>query len=183
MKWISIDWDYVTDDCRGPLANTEYCPCWDNKTEHNKHRGKAHLRAPHVLMEHYDDILKLMQRVRLGKVVVRDCHGDIMHYIKPRDTVFHIDYHLDEEPYDVDKHGKPLRPPKCYNWIHHAKERDITIEPVSEMLHAVPDGKYNLFLCLSSPYTNSDYDALLFRLLMSLPVPVTLYGKVEPSGR
>ncbi len=171
---LSLDWDYFTGDCSDKGA----CCGWSCSHSDDRGRGDKNVlygfeyrvRNPHArahnLLEHPFTIRTL---------VVAECHASILAHLKPGDIITHLDWHLDESPYDYSL--------DCGNWVNYAKKRLPGIQfryhqnhpPVQYQEH------YDLeFVCKSSPWTPPEYDKLLHqfvdKLALRCPTGIRWYG-------
>lgn len=171
--WISLDWDYVTSDCRkNNLANRCIKNCSDCGDTGKIGRGNR--------FEGYSDWKQRLNLVQvyitktvISDVFVYDNHGEIYQYLHPGDMVLNYDYHTDDYEDETNK----AIDVECWNWVNRAIELGVTIYnycDIKSLKNIDKDKKYNLFVAWSTPCTRSDLDGHLFRFLMNLNTKVVL---------
>ena len=163
VNWLSIDLDYITGDCRSSYAHCERrCPeCVRDS------RGIEHgTRDPDNTWKGKEqEVLELLSRTQITRVVVRDCHADISRLLHKNDTVYHLDDHD-----DYDSPNESTKELYCGNWCNHVEARGVTIKPIAGMVPTTRiSGPCAVFICLSRPYTHPIAQDILGRMLCQMP--------------
>ena len=199
MRWIGLDWDWVTGDCQTDMANhcsrracrlagrpiirSRYGILTPDEAEVARtDSGIERGALPEGVYTGWENRLarvrEMLSRVRLARVAFRDCHAEILKFLERGDLVHHIDAHSDEGYLSGDGvhsgHDDPHMHLCCASWRVFARRRGI--ETVKCVPEDVPDGRYGLFVCLSRPYTPRDLDQHLFQLLIEIRTPIDFLG-------
>ena len=173
--WISLDWDFITGDCRVPKqANRCTSNCCDCSDTGVIGRGDNQVGFA-TWQERLDITSAVIKDLHISNCVVRDNHGEIMQFIKRGDIVYNYDYHTDD--YDSDLQS----PVSCWNWVNYCEKQDIKVYncyTLEELKLLSKSRKYRMFVAWSVPYTRSDLDGHLFRFLMNMKCEVKLNAKV-----
>ena len=171
-NWISLDWDWVTADCR-KVNRPRKCTSVNCKCDNANVIGRG---LPEMGRTDWrirlDALTDFLDCTKISECFVHDSHGDIFRYLNRGDCVLNYDEHTD----DYNDEG-PLESVACWNWVNHAKNNDIIVyqcQSVSDLLKIDRSVEYKLFVAWSTPYTRPDLDGHLFRFLMNLNVPVVL---------
>lgn len=176
MNWISLDWDFVTGDCRKP-GNHNRCIMNCSGCGDTGNIGRGNIGSGYTSWKYkLEQVKKYIVPSILFDCIVRDNHGDIFQFLKPGDEVLNYDYHTDDYEY-ID--GVQEDNIYCWNWVNHCDRNDIKVTSCysTDDLCLIDKSKiYNLFVAWSTPYTRQDLDGHLFRFLMELGIPVILNG-------
>lgn len=177
--WISLDWDFITGDCRkAGHANrcTMNCDgCGDTGVVGRGTIGYGYTDWHNRLKE----VEKYLNKDTVIRGYLNDSHGEIYKHLSPGDVVLNYDYHTDNYE-DEENYTERV---ECWNWVNKAINNGILVYNY----HSLKDldkinnfelifGKLPLFIAWSVPYTRSDLDGQLFRFLMGLNAPIELEG-------
>lgn len=176
MHWISLDWDFITGDCRkNGEANRCTANCCDCSDTGIIGRGDHNTDSIHKDWDARLEYTTMMfSKLNIVSAVVYDNHGEILKFLKRGDTVENYDYHTDD--WDT---KEVLAAPACWNWVNHAARSGITVHyyyNTGDLRRLDPLRDYRLFVAWSVPYTRPDLDGHLFRFLMGLGCEVKLNG-------
>ena len=175
MIWISFDLDWVTGDCRAfdSVKDSACIKAKLNPACQGCATGKVG-RGPEGSCEdsetRWNTISDYIKSVKLSRVVVRDSHGDIFPLLNSGDLVLNFDSHTD------DYGGDLVFDVSCGNWVNHCEKNEIEVRQCKSPMPITDGAQVSLFVAVSRPYTNTDYDGALFGLLFDLEMPIDLYG-------
>jgi len=205
MKWVGLDWDWVTGDCALLLDHTVACARMCRFCAGKFEFGRG-IRDPQdeSWKPKLEAIRAKLHELRIiPPIIMRDSHAQILSHVERGDVVYHIDEH-DDWPwhkfmYDLDSEDgtddgmkraimehsrlgsrRPWSYPTCANW------RSIALHKGVDTFQSEPceirDGlTCRLFVCRSAPYTSADLDGKLLELVTGLGLPIDLY--FGPDGR
>jgi len=168
---LSIDWDWITGDCSPPKSHG--CCGWCQPTKRRKTRGGIK-----KLKENWCNRLNLLRTLSPidtgGGLWIAECHADILKIANPDFTnrIVHLDSHTD----DADWFGLC-----CGSWISFLPNK-IAIETDKKWLKTKSHGRrikgtteklenlvfYDVFCCLSSPWTPKSMDHFFWDLIYYL---------------
>ncbi len=166
MNWLSFDWDVVTGDCREDFNECVVCSyACEEVVPHlvgSNKDGSVRGYAPDE--PNFDEALSLAVRLLSHpweRVVIRECHCDIVAVLRPGDAVLNVDHHEDNDSVHSSLH--------CGNWVTWTQERMSKIRFAGGVRH-LDSGRINgymeeekptgLFVCWSVPFTpeGTDYE-------------------------
>jgi hypothetical protein len=161
VVWISLDLDYLTGDCRIPGKPQAQC-AWQCGGCVGRGRGRGEGG------QERDDALAEFERIRqwlmtldiAGPVVVRDCHADIVEWLRPGDVVLDWDEHCDAENYTGQL--------DCGNWITLAQANGAVVKERRGMPLPEITSPVHLFIAVSTPYTSTVCDQALLDMLAEI---------------
>jgi len=159
---ISFDLDWATGDCRGIKYNCCAWQCPLCGEEPNRAQGKS---RPDALKRFAEMRAWLMALDIITPVVVRDCHADILDWIKAGDTVLNWDEHSDDDRWCEDEDSYAYAPLDCGNWVTCAREHRIMVEQMNCAPFPRIDVPVRLFIAVSVPYTLPVCDEVLVEML------------------
>jgi len=173
MIWLSLDWDAVTGDCRYcgydyEDDKTRGCAwrCRDCDDECST-RPVGTTRKKKEFASAIRSATRILTALSWDETIVRDCHAEITAFLKPGDTVYNVDSHYDNYS-DVSKNGGI----ECGNWVSWAEDNGVDAYNLGDLPDAerrLPEAKKelpsSLFICFSSPYVSTKYDADFKRLI------------------
>jgi len=165
MLWLSLDWDWVTGDCRDGYSEKVRTndPTWGSADRH-------------------DELSDLLATTQFKRVHFHDEHHQILHHLSRNDTVWDIDDHWDDYP--------PAYPIACWNWITHAYNMGVRVDPIGRSDDGSPRELYEaklppgagLCVVWSREYTSNQLDERLWLLLGNVAdgCPETTYEDTLP---
>ena len=161
QRVLSIDWDYYTGDCQSCHMEQCFSCSWAAKCgiETSNGCGRPESDA-HFVLSSIEPIV--FKKIKNAKLIIAECHADIVRFIRKKAVVVNFDAHGDEEELD---HGL-----NCGNWGTYCKKykdiKYIRISPLSTYNYMHTSHFFDLvFMCLSKPWTPQYCDHFFYDLV------------------
>lgn len=162
---ISIDWDYVTDDCSGADGHCGFCA--------NAEEGGVGIRGN--MKDNATDWRERLSELRSLyypegiPVYVAECHAEIFGVLRApiggKLRILDYDAHYDDYPYEE-------RFLSCGNWIKYARQaynaEIVSRNDYGDDFNGTNAGSYDanmVFICKSSPWTPKEMDRRFYELV------------------
>jgi len=184
---LSIDWDFFVGDssldpCKVCLWNCDgpEKPDPTIRTRQTYQDDYFDMDLVHDPMSHHVMAQFYWESWKKTPIIVADCHASIYRLLEPHSYIYNIDHHMDSDAvlWDI-----PYQRLTCGSWgtlasanksCHYEWCHGIALERKEGGKLVTIECNYRwhkpefIFLCLSSPYTNPQYDKYFYYLVEQL---------------